>query len=75
MRVVESCQCRPTALQMVEQGYFPCAPLRPSLTVSIELLELVATASLHMAPNVAGWASTLESFLRVRGYEFSSKVC
>ena len=74
MHVIESCQCQPTALQLVERGYFPCAPLRPSLAVSIELLELVATATLHMARNVAGWASTLESFLRIWGYEFTSKV-
>ena len=55
-------------------GYFPCAPIRPTLTVDINLLEPVTIGSHHMAPNVNGWSSTLQNFLSVRGYLLGEKV-
>ena len=55
-------------MQLVEMGYFPCAPIRPTLAVDINLLEFVSIASHHMAPNVTGWSSTLQHFLSIRGY-------
>ena len=62
-------------MQLVEMGYFPCAPTRPTLAVDINLLELVTLASHHMAPNVKGWSSTLQDFLMARGYLLGEKVC
>jgi hypothetical protein len=55
-------------------GYFPCAPIRPTLAIDINLLEFVSIASHHMAPNVAGWSSTLQHFLSIRGYLVGEKV-
>jgi hypothetical protein len=56
-------------------GFFACAPLRPTLAVDINLLQFVSFGFLNMAPNVTGWAKTIEEFLRVRGYVFQGAVC
>jgi hypothetical protein len=55
-------------------GYFPCAPVHPSLAIDINLLEFVTIASHHMAPNVLGWANTLQCFLSICGYLIGEKV-
>ena len=68
------CECYPASVQLVEMGYFPCAPVRPTLTFDINLLEFVTIASHHMAPNVMGWSSSLQEFLSLRGYLLSKKV-
>jgi hypothetical protein len=56
-------------------GYFPCALVRPTLAFNINLLEFITIGSHQMAPNVAGWSSTLQYFLSIRGYLVSEKVC
>ena len=56
-------------------GFFPCAPIRPTLAVDINLLQFVSFGFLNMAPNVSSWAKTIEDFLRVRGYVFRGAVC
>jgi hypothetical protein len=56
-------------------GFFPCAPIRPTLAVDINLLQFVSFGFLNMAPNVTGWAKTIEDFLRIRGYVFRGAVC
>jgi hypothetical protein len=56
-------------------GFFPCAPTRPTLAVDINLLQFVSFGFLNMAPNVTGWAKTIEDFLCVRGYVFRGAVC
>ena len=68
------CECYPASVQLVEMGYFPCAPVRPTLAIDINLLEFVTIVSHHMAPNVMGWSSTLQEFLSLRGYLLSEKV-
>ena len=55
-------------------GFFACAPIRPTLAVDINLLQFVSLGFLNMAPNVTGWARTIEEFLRVRGYVFRGTV-
>lgn len=55
-------------------GFFACAPIRPTLAVDINLLQFVSLGFLNMAPNVTGWARTIEEFLRVRGYVFRGMV-
>ncbi|KAI6151568.1 hypothetical protein BKA82DRAFT_3974066, partial [Pisolithus tinctorius] len=35
------CPCAPAALQLLQMGYFPSAPLGPTLAVSLQLLSLV----------------------------------
>ena len=56
-------------------GYFPCAPVRPTLAVDINFLEFVTIGSHQMAPNVTGWSNTLQDFLSIRGYLVGEKVC
>ena len=55
-------------------GYFPCAPVCPTLAFNINLLELVMVALHHMAPNVTGWSSSLQEFLLLHGYLLGEKV-
>jgi hypothetical protein len=68
------CDCHPAGAQLVEMGYFPCAPIRPTFAFDINLLEFVTIASHHMAPNVTGWSSTLQYFLSIRGYLVGEKA-
>ena len=72
--VLSICDCYPAAVQLVDIGYFPCAPVRPTLAIDINLLEFVTLASHNMAPNVMGWSNTLQEFLSIRGYLFGAKV-
>lgn len=65
------CQSRTAARQLVLRGLFPCAPLHPSLAVSIDMLEFVAELFVHQAPNERAWAATLENFLKRRGFKFT----
>jgi hypothetical protein len=55
-------------------GLFPCAPIAPTLAVSVSLLELVRELFLRVAPNVTGWCSALESVLRKKGYKLTGEV-
>jgi Kyakuja-Dileera-Zisupton transposase len=65
------CPSRTAARQLVLRGLFPCAPLHPSLAVSIDMLEFVAELFVQQAPNERAWAATLENFLRRRGFKFA----
>ncbi|KAF9506000.1 hypothetical protein BS47DRAFT_1305850 [Hydnum rufescens UP504] len=53
-------------------GFFPCAPLFPTLAVSLDMLEFVASLFLHTAPNERAWAATLVEYLKAHGYEFAT---
>ncbi|KAF9514084.1 hypothetical protein BS47DRAFT_1295481 [Hydnum rufescens UP504] len=70
--VLMVCPCRLAAIQLVERSFFPCAPLFPTLAVSLDMLEFVASLFLHMAPNERAWAMTLVEYLKARGYEFAT---
>jgi len=58
----------------MKSGFFLCAPICPTLAVGINLLQFVSFGFLNMAPNVTGWAKTIEEFLRIRGYVFNGAV-
>ncbi len=73
-KILSICECYPAGVQLVEMGYFPCAPVRPTLAFDINLLEFVTIGSHHMAPNVTGWSSVLQYFLSIRGYLVGEKV-
>ena len=72
--MLSTCECYPSVVQLVEMGYFPSAPIRPTLAFDINLLEFVTVASDHMAPNVTGWSNALQHFLSIRGYRFGEQV-
>ncbi|KAI6009631.1 hypothetical protein F5J12DRAFT_718929 [Pisolithus orientalis] len=48
-------------------GYFPCAPLGPTLAVSLQLLGLC------IPPNTSAWCESLEAYLAAMGYEVDTK--
>ncbi|KAF9509177.1 hypothetical protein BS47DRAFT_1301789 [Hydnum rufescens UP504] len=50
--VLEVCLCHTAGIQWL----FPCAPLCPSLAVSHNMLEPIASLFLNMAPNQRAWA-------------------
>ncbi|KII82728.1 hypothetical protein PLICRDRAFT_80582, partial [Plicaturopsis crispa FD-325 SS-3] len=67
------CACRPAALQLLRRGFFPCAPIAPSLAVDIRMLEFVKTLFVRMPPNATAWCDALESFLDGRGYKLDTR--
>jgi hypothetical protein len=73
-KILSVCKCYPASIQLLDIGYFPCAPVRPTLAFDINLLELVTIASHYMALNVTGWSSSLQEFLSIRGYPLGEKV-
>lgn len=68
------CDCRPAALQLLNRGYFPCAPTAPTLAVDLKVLELVRELFLRATPNVTAWSDTLEAFLAGRKYKLKTRV-
>lgn len=71
---VQSCSCHLAAERLVEQGLFPCAPLAPSLAVSLDVLEFACDLYLHFAPNDRAFVGSLRKFLQARGYSFDTEV-
>src|SRR5260370_2823150 len=67
---VQHCLKRPTAVQLLELGLFPCVPVRPGLAVSLVMLEWACTLFLHMVSNMQAWADTVEIMLKHQGYLF-----
>lgn len=65
---------RCSAVSLVSQGLFPCAPNRPSLAVDLHALEVVQDMSVRNNPNVAAWADMLENFFRGQGYNVGKQV-
>jgi len=68
------CKCIPAALTLVHMGMFPCTPIEPSLAFDVNLLDLIRINMCYLAPNLSGWALTLEWFLHQRGYELGQRV-
>lgn len=62
------CVCSPAADQLLAKGYFPSAPIRPSLAFSLRILEFISLHSLNVAPNVTAWAETLQQYWARRGF-------
>lgn len=74
MLEVETCSCTPLYVCLVYAGYFPCAPHRPSIVFSMDVLEKMKNVWAEIAPNVTGWAEGMERSLRDRGYHFGQPV-
>ncbi|EIN10554.1 hypothetical protein PUNSTDRAFT_32083, partial [Punctularia strigosozonata HHB-11173 SS5] len=70
---VHVCGCTSAANFLVSRGFFPCAPQEPSVAFDINMMELVATLFLKVAPNVTAWASTLETFLGARHFKMRTR--
>jgi hypothetical protein len=72
---INTCQCGPAALQLLSHGFFPCAPIAPTLAVNVKMLEFVRDLFVRMPPNKTAWCDTLEAFLGKRAYKLTTWVC
>ena len=72
--VLQVCACHTAPIQLTERGLFPCAPVRPTLAVCLNMLEFVSELFVHLAPNERAWVATLEAYLRARGSSFKMEV-
>ncbi|KIJ35183.1 hypothetical protein M422DRAFT_83346, partial [Sphaerobolus stellatus SS14] len=61
--------------QAYQDGLFGCAPIKPSMAFDVNLLDLISMNIMFLAPNVVGWALTLESFWQERGYSLGQREC
>ncbi|KAI6015742.1 hypothetical protein BKA83DRAFT_4060677 [Pisolithus microcarpus] len=55
-------------------GFFPCAPLGPTLAISLPVLSLVRQLFMRMPLNISAWSESLEAYLGGMGYEVDTKV-
>ncbi|KAJ3715792.1 hypothetical protein C8R42DRAFT_698260 [Lentinula raphanica] len=67
------CACRTAAVQLVERGLFPCAPLQPSLAVDMRVLDFVSRLFLRISPNTTALADTIRDFLCSQGYNMQGE--
>lgn len=67
------CSCA-APLHLLRLGLFPCAPVRPTLAVDLNMLEYVKELFVRSPPNITAWCDTLEAFLGNRKYKVSTKV-
>ncbi|KAI6096296.1 hypothetical protein EDD16DRAFT_1500644 [Pisolithus croceorrhizus] len=67
------CLCVPTAIQLLWMGFFPCAPLGPTLAISLPVLSLVRQLFMCTPPNISAWSESLEAYLGGMGYKVDTK--
>jgi CxC1 like cysteine cluster associated with KDZ transposases len=60
---LDVCSCCPAAIELLEQGLFPSAPIHLSLTVEMEQLNLISIFFMTTALNIMGWTEMLGKFL------------
>ena len=68
------CPCSLAAPQLLQRGYFPCAPLEPTLAIELRVVEFVRRLFLNIPPNNTALSTTLESFLDSMGYKLENRV-
>ncbi|TEB19812.1 hypothetical protein FA13DRAFT_1646138, partial [Coprinellus micaceus] len=66
-RDISVCSCCPAAALLLN-GYFPSAPLRPSVAFNIGMLEFARELYLRSSPNHSAFAAALDSYLQGLGY-------
>jgi hypothetical protein len=69
------CICKAPALQLLQRGFFPCAPQEPSLAVDLGVLDFARDLFINAAPNTTAWCETLEGFLSARHFKLATRVC
>lgn len=72
--MLQICEHAPAARQLLRRGFFPCAPIAPSLAVDMNFLDFCREHFLNTSPNVTAWAETIDSFLEARGYRVAGQV-
>lgn len=67
------CSCA-APLHLMRMGLFPCAPVRPTLAVDLNMLDYVTELFVRSPPNITAWCDTLEAFLGNRRYKVATRV-
>ena len=71
---ISLCTCKDLALQLLQRGFFPCAPQQPSLAIDLGVLDFAQDLFINAAPNTTAWCETLEGFLSARRFKLSTRV-
>ena len=58
----------------MQRGLFGCAPIHPTLAVSMKLLRFAQLHFLHVAPNRTGFVHALHCFLSELSYTLPNSV-
>jgi hypothetical protein len=61
MTQIVVCTCAP-ARHLLVAGYFPTAPLLPTMAIDVRMLEFMHELYLRSPPNRSAWSSALEAF-------------
>lgn len=69
-----TCACQPAARSLLARGFFPCAPIRPTMAFNLDILELITLQSHNGAPNTTAWSNSLEVFWKRRQFLMPSEV-
>lgn len=71
---IRVCPCSPAAVQLMNIGAFPCAPILPTLAVNLRVLEFAMNLLVQIAPNTTALAMTLEHCLGSMGFQLDHQV-
>lgn len=71
---IVKCACYSAAVQLLQCGLFPCAPIAPTLAVDIRMLDFFRRLFVQMSPNHTALAQALENCLAAQGYKLETKV-
>ena len=71
---VSKCECHLAAIQLLQRGFFPCAPVAPTLAVDVRVLDFVCRLFVCISPNHTAIAQALEDCLGAQGYKLDTKV-
>ncbi|KAH6866010.1 hypothetical protein BKA70DRAFT_1380820 [Coprinopsis sp. MPI-PUGE-AT-0042] len=69
---VEVCSCS-AAVHLVQLGFFPSSPKRPSFAVDLRMLDFAQDLSFRSSFNVTAWCGAMEANLSKRGYILDGK--
>lgn len=69
------CTCTELALQLLQHGFFSCAPQEPFLAVDLSVLDFACDLFINAAPNTTAWCETLDGFLTARHFKLTTHVC
>ena len=71
---IRICPCSPAAVQLMDIGAFPCAPMLPTLAVDLRVLEFTMNLFVQIAPNTTAFSMTLEHCLSSMGFQLDHQV-
>ncbi|KAJ3513219.1 hypothetical protein NMY22_g15109 [Coprinellus aureogranulatus] len=72
VRVVDVCSCA-SAQHLLSLGFFPCAPIRPSIAFDLRLLRFLQELHCRTSPNITAFTGALESTLLCSGFSFKGQ--